>query len=104
LLIHNGFDLNVSDKYRRNLIHYICINGSPDMIQTVSEYLKYCISLQDSLKGSSKKKERPSQTMIKISDYFNKEVGTRMLVKIEQEILPRQLTLDNVNFQRNLSL
>jgi hypothetical protein len=41
--------------------------------------------------------------MIKISDYFNKEVGTRMLVKIENETLPRQLTLDNVIFQRNLS-
>ena len=47
LLLKSGFDLNVSDRYRRNLIHYIALNGDAQMLQIVTEYLKYISGLQD---------------------------------------------------------
>lgn len=44
LLLNLGFDLNVVDKYNRNLIHYVCINGTAEMASVVSEHLKYLIN------------------------------------------------------------
>ena len=49
LLLKNGFDLNVTDRQKRNLIHYIALKGSAQMLQLVIEYLKYISSLQEQI-------------------------------------------------------
>lgn len=54
----NGCDLNVTDNQKRNLIHYIAINGTAEMLQTVTEYLKYISCLQGAVSQNSSK--RPS--------------------------------------------
>eukprot|EP00347_Sterkiella_histriomuscorum_P011912 403370620 len=54
LLLKSGFDLNVTDRQRRNLIHYLAIKGSAQMLQIVTEYLKYISNLQNQLQAISK--------------------------------------------------
>ncbi|CDW82442.1 ankyrin repeat [Stylonychia lemnae] len=79
LLLQSGYDLNVTDKYKRNLIHYIAIQGSAQMFQMVTEYLKY-------ISGLLKQNFTDGQVSPAFSQDNKNFVNTEKLIQLSSEI------------------